>query len=107
MRPFLRVLPRVDDRRGVGHRVADRARKRTGGADDGDADDDQDQGIFGGRSAGFVIQEITEELEEYDIKAAKASLSRFESPAKGVLADDSGDHELGQVIFPARFRTYP
>jgi hypothetical protein len=54
-----------------------------------------------------VVTEITEELEEYDIKAAKASLSRFESPAKGVLADDSGDHELRQVIFPARFRTDP
>lgn len=54
-----------------------------------------------------VITEITEELEDYDIKAAKASLGRFESPAKGVLADDSDGHELGQVIFPARFRTYP
>ncbi len=54
-----------------------------------------------------VVSEITEELEDYDIKAAKASLSRFESTAKGVLADDSGDHELGQVIFPAGFRAYP
>ncbi len=54
-----------------------------------------------------VVTEITEELEEYDIKAAKASLSRFESPAKGVLADDSGDHELSQIVFPARLRAYP
>jgi hypothetical protein len=54
-----------------------------------------------------VVTEIIEELEEYDIKAAKASLGRFESPAKGVLADDSGGHELCQVIFPARFRTNP
>jgi hypothetical protein len=54
-----------------------------------------------------VVTEITEELEEYDIKAAKASLSRFESPAKGVLADDSRDHELSQIVFPARLRTYP
>ncbi|CUS38044.1 TapB family protein [Candidatus Nitrospira nitrificans] len=54
-----------------------------------------------------VVTEITEELEEYDIKAAKASLSRLESPAKGVLADDPGDHELGQIVFPARFRTNP
>ena len=53
------------------------------------------------------IAEITEELEDYNIKAAKASLSRFESPAKGVLADDSGDHELGEIVFPARFRAYP
>ncbi|MGZ8365204.1 MAG: TapB family protein [Nitrospira sp.] len=54
-----------------------------------------------------VVTEITEELEEYDIKAAKASLSRFESPAKGVLAADSRDHELSQIVFPARLRTYP
>ena len=54
-----------------------------------------------------VVTEITEELEEYDIKAAKASLSRFESTAEGILADHSVDHELGQVVFPARFRTYP
>lgn len=54
-----------------------------------------------------VVTEVTEELEEYDIKPAKASLSRFESPTKGILADDSGDHELGQIVFPARFRPYP
>lgn len=54
-----------------------------------------------------VVTEITEELEEYDIKAAKASLSRFESPSKGVLADDSGDHELSQIVFPSRFRANP
>lgn len=54
-----------------------------------------------------VVTEITEELEEYDIKAAKPSLSRFESPAKGILTDDSGDHELGQVVFPTRLRPYP
>lgn len=54
-----------------------------------------------------VVTEITEELEEYDIKAAKASLNRLESPAKGVLADDPGDHELSQIVFPARFRTNP
>jgi hypothetical protein len=54
-----------------------------------------------------VVTEITEELEEYDIKAAKASLSRFESPSKGVLAADSRDHELSQIVFPTRLRTYP
>jgi hypothetical protein len=54
-----------------------------------------------------VVTEITEELEEYDIKAAKASLSRFESPAKGVLADDFRDHELSQIVFPASLRTDP
>lgn len=54
-----------------------------------------------------VVTEITEELEAYDVKPVKASLSRFEPTAKGVLADDFGDHELGQVIFPARFRAHP
>lgn len=54
-----------------------------------------------------VVTEITEELEEYDIKPAKASLSRFESPTEGILARDSGDHELGQVVFSAGFRAYP
>jgi hypothetical protein len=54
-----------------------------------------------------VVTEITEELEEYDIKAAKASLSRFESPAKGVLAADSCEHELSQIVFPARLRADP
>lgn len=54
-----------------------------------------------------VVTEITEELEDYNIKAAKASLSRVEPSAKGVLADDSGDHELGEIVFPARFCTHP
>jgi len=54
-----------------------------------------------------VVTEIIEELEEYDIKAPKASRSRFEPPSKGVLADNFGDHELAQVVFPARFRSDP
>ncbi|OQW34723.1 MAG: hypothetical protein A4E19_17540 [Nitrospira sp. SG-bin1] len=54
-----------------------------------------------------VVTEIIEELEEYDIKAAKASLSRFESPPKGVLTHDFGGHELSQIVFPARLRSYP
>jgi len=54
-----------------------------------------------------VVTEITEELEEHDIKPLKASLSRFESSAKGILADHSGKHELGQVILPAGFGPHP
>ncbi|MDF0674863.1 MAG: hypothetical protein P0120_11085 [Nitrospira sp.] len=54
-----------------------------------------------------VVTEVTEELEDYTIKPAKASLSRFEPTAKGVLTNDFGDHELGQVIFSPRFRTHP
>src|SRR5262245_28527738 len=43
-----------------------------------------------------VITEITEELDSYEIKPSKASLGRSESPAEGLLADHSGDHELHQ-----------
>ncbi len=54
-----------------------------------------------------VVTEITEELEEHDVKPRKASLDRFESPPEGVFADHAADHELDQVVFPARFRSYP
>jgi hypothetical protein len=54
-----------------------------------------------------VVTEIMEELEEYEIKPRQASLNGFESPAKGVFAGHSGDHELRQVVFPARLRAYP
>ena len=54
-----------------------------------------------------VVTEITEELEEYEVKPRQASLNGFESPAKGVFAGHSGDHELRQVVFPTGFRTDP
>lgn len=54
-----------------------------------------------------VVTEIIEELEDYDIKAPTASRRGFEPPSKGVLADHFGDHELAQVVFPARFRSDP
>jgi hypothetical protein len=54
-----------------------------------------------------VVTEITEELEEYEVKPAKGSLSRLESPAEGILADHAGGHELSQVVLTAGFRTYP
>lgn len=54
-----------------------------------------------------VATEITEELEDYDIQPQKASLNGFESSAKGVFTDHSGDHELRQVVLPARFRADP
>lgn len=54
-----------------------------------------------------VATEITEELEEYDVKPRQASWNGFESPAKGVFAGYPGDHELRQVVFPTRFRAYP
>ncbi len=54
-----------------------------------------------------VITEITEELESFEIKPSKASLGRSESPAEGLFADDSHDHELQQVILTAGLRTNP
>ncbi|ALA58485.1 hypothetical protein [Nitrospira moscoviensis] len=54
-----------------------------------------------------VVTEITEELEEYDVKPVKESLSRFEAPPEGVFADDPRHHELRQVVLSAGFRTHP
>lgn len=54
-----------------------------------------------------VVTEISEELESYDVKPAKGSLSRFESAPEGVFADHAGDHELREIILPAGFRAHP
>ena len=42
--------------------------------------------------------EITEELEEVQIKAKPASSSRSESATEGILTDHMRDHELHQVV---------
>jgi hypothetical protein len=34
-------------------------------------------------------------------------LSRFESSTESILTRDTGDHELGQVVFSAGFRADP
>lgn len=52
-----------------------------------------------------VITEIMEELESYEIKPAKGSLSRSESPAESLLADNARHHELRQVVLAARLRS--
>jgi hypothetical protein len=52
-----------------------------------------------------VVTEIMEELESYEIKPPKASLGRHESSTEGLLADDTGDHELRQVLFTAGLRS--
>jgi len=52
-----------------------------------------------------VVTDITEELESYEIKPSKASLGRRESSTEGLLADDTGHHELGQVLFTSRLRS--
>ncbi|HSA62762.1 MAG TPA: hypothetical protein VLE03_11050 [Nitrospiraceae bacterium] len=54
-----------------------------------------------------IVTEITEELEEYEVKPSKDSLSRLESPAEGIFADHPGDHELSQVLFTTGFRAHP
>ena len=52
-----------------------------------------------------VVTDIMEELESYEIKPPKASLGRRESSTEGLLADDTGDHELRQVLFTSGFRS--
>jgi hypothetical protein len=52
-----------------------------------------------------VVTDIMEELESYEIKPPKASLGRREPSTKGLLADDTGDHELRQVLFPSGLRS--
>ncbi len=54
-----------------------------------------------------IVVEISEELEGYEIKPAKGSLSRLESAPERIFADDAGNHELGQVILAAGFRAHP
>jgi len=52
-----------------------------------------------------VVTDITEELESYDIKPPKASLGRSESSTEGLLADNTANDELRQVLFPSGFRS--
>ena len=52
-----------------------------------------------------VVTDITEELESYDIKPPKASLGGRESSTESLLADNTSDHELRQVLFPSGFRS--
>lgn len=52
-----------------------------------------------------VVTDIIEELESYEIKPPKASLGRRESSPEGLLADNTGDHELRQVLFTSGLRS--
>jgi hypothetical protein len=54
-----------------------------------------------------VVTEITEELESYDVKPAKGSLSGLETAPEGIFADHAGDHELREVVLAAGFSTHP
>jgi hypothetical protein len=65
------------------------------------------QELAGAREDRGVVTEISEELEDHDVKTQKASWSGFEPTTEGVFADHSADHELGQVVFSTRFRPYP
>ncbi len=52
-----------------------------------------------------VVTDTMEELESYEIKPLKASLGRRESSTEGLLADDTSDHELRQVLFTSGLRS--
>jgi hypothetical protein len=51
-----------------------------------------------------VVTEITEELEEVQIKTESASLGGSEAAAQRVLADHPGHHELLKILLAARLR---
>jgi hypothetical protein len=52
-----------------------------------------------------VVTDIMEELESYEIKPPKASLGGRKSSTEGLLAHDTGNHELRQVLFTSRLRS--
>ena len=52
-----------------------------------------------------VVTDIVEELESYEIKPPMTSLGRREPSSESLLADDAGDHELSQILFPSGFRS--
>ncbi len=52
------------------------------------------------------VTEISEELEEVDVKSAPASQGRGESSSEGIFADYARDHELLQVVFTAGLRPH-
>lgn len=54
-----------------------------------------------------MVAEISEELEEYQVKSAAGSLSRRESSTKGILTHDTRDHELQEVVVPPSLRSDP
>lgn len=53
------------------------------------------------------ITDITEELEEVEVKAAPALQGRSEATPQSLLADDTRGHKLFQVLFPSGLRTHP
>lgn len=54
-----------------------------------------------------VVVELSEELEEYEIKPTKGSVSGLESPSEGILADNAGNHELGQIVLATGLHPNP
>ena len=52
------------------------------------------------------ITDITEELEEVDVKSAPALQGRSEPTPQGLFADDTRDHKLFQVLFSTGLHTY-
>lgn len=53
------------------------------------------------------ITDITEELEEVDVKPAPALQGRSEATPQGLFAHKTRSHELFQVFFPSGFRAHP
>jgi hypothetical protein len=53
------------------------------------------------------ITDITEELEEVDVKPAPVLQGRGEPAPQSLFAHDARDHELFQVLFSTSLRTHP
>jgi hypothetical protein len=53
-----------------------------------------------------VVTEIMEELESYEIKTPKASIGWGESSTEGLLANDSSDRKLREVLFTTGLRSH-
>lgn len=53
------------------------------------------------------ITDITEELEEVEVKPAPVLQGRSESTPQGLFAGDARDHELFQVFFSTGLRAHP
>lgn len=52
-----------------------------------------------------MVTDISEELEEYQVKSVAGSLSRRESSTKGIFTHEARDHKLGEVVVPPGLRS--
>lgn len=54
-----------------------------------------------------VVTEVMEELEEYEVKPPKESLSRLESSSERIFTNHPSNHELSEILRATGFRAHP